>query len=174
MLFLMLMLPFQINQLPLKVTIHKDRMESLNLPPFEMKISEQGGKKYIWDPIRKKPVPFTPEEHVRQAFVSYLVGYKGVPLSHIANEQAIELNGMSRRCDSVIYDRTGAPKVIVEYKAPSVNLTAKVFEQVARYNLVLKVEYLIVSNGLRHYCLRTDYVNHSFSFLSDIPSYDMI
>ena len=146
-------------------------IDNLNLPPFEPKISEQGGKSVIWDPIRRIWVPLTPEEKVRQAFVSYLINYKGYPLSHIANEQAIDLNGMSRRCDSVIYDKTGQPKVIVEYKAPTVNITQKVFDQIARYNLVLHVDYLIVSNGLIHYCIKMEYPTGKFTFLQDIPSY---
>lgn len=146
-------------------------IDNLNLPPFEPKISEQGGKSAIWDPIRRIWVPLTPEEKVRQAFVSYLINYKGYPLSHIANEQAIDLNGMSRRCDSVIYDKTGQPKVIVEYKAPTVNITQKVFDQIARYNLVLHVDYLIVSNGLKHYCIKMEYPTGKSTFLQDIPSY---
>jgi len=115
--------------------------------------------------------PFTPEEHVRQAFVSYLSNYKGYPLSHIANEQAIQLNGMSRRCDSVVYDKAGQPKVIVEYKRPSVKLTQKVFDQISRYNLVLHVDYLIITNGLKHYCVRMDYNAGKYTFLQDIPTY---
>lgn len=149
-------------------------IQNLNLPPFEPKISERDDKKSIWDPVRKLWTTFTPEENVRQSFVSYLVNYKGYPISHIANEQGIELNGMSRRCDSVIYDKTGQPKVIVEYKAPTVTLTQKVFDQIARYNLVLHVDYLIVSNGLKHYCVKMDYEHHSYSFLGDIPVYQDI
>ena len=149
-------------------------IDNLNLPPFEPKISEQGEKTTIWDPIRKLWTPLTPEEQVRQAFVSYLVNYKGFPQSHIANEQAIELNGMSRRCDTVIYDKAGKPKVIIEYKAPSVTISQKVFDQIARYNLVLHVDYLIVSNGLKHYCIKTEYPTGKYSFLQDIPNYDSI
>ena len=145
--------------------------DNLNLPPFELKISEQDGKTSVWDPVRKVWTAFTPEERVRQAFVSYLINYKDFPASHIANEQAIELNGMSRRCDSVIYDKTGQPKVIVEYKAPTVTLSQKVFDQISRYNLVLHVDYLIITNGLKHYCVKMDYSVGKFSFLQDIPRY---
>jgi len=151
--------------------VYKDMTEFLNLPPCELKISEQAGKKVVWDPVRKIWTAFTPEENVRQSFVSYLVNYKGYPISHIANEQAVELNGMSRRCDSVIYDKTGNPKVIIEYKAPSVTLSQKVFDQIARYNLVLHVDYLIVSNGIKHYCVRMDYNSGKYTFLQDIPKY---
>ena len=146
-------------------------IHNLNLPPFEPKISEQAGKTVVWDPVRKLWTPLTPEEQVRQAFVSYLINYKGYPASHIANEQAIELNTMSRRCDTVIYDKAGTPKVIVEYKRPMVAITQKVFDQIARYNLVLHVDYLIVSNGLKHYCVRMDYNAGKYTFLQDIPQY---
>ena len=145
--------------------------DNLNLPPFGLKISERAGKTIVWDPIRKVWTAFTPEENVRQAFVSYLVNHKGYPASHIANEQAIELNGMSRRCDSVIYDKAGAPKVIVEYKRPTVAITNKVFAQIARYNIVLHVDYLIVSNGLKHYCIKMEYPAGKYIFLQDIPNY---
>lgn len=143
----------------------------LNLPPFEPKISEQAGKIVIWDPIRKIWTAFTPEENVRQAFVSYLVNHKGYPASHISNEQSIELNGMSRRCDSVIYDKAGTPKIIVEYKSPTVCITQKVFDQIASYNLVLHVDYLIVSNGLKHYCIKMNYETGTYTFQKDIPVY---
>lgn len=146
-------------------------IDNLNLPPFEAKISEQAGKFMIWDPVRKFWTALTPEENVRQTFVAYLVNHKGYPISHIANEQGIELNGMSRRCDSVVYDKTGQPKVIIEYKAPTVTISQKVFDQIARYNLVLHVDYLIVSNGLKHYCVRMDYNAGKYAFLQDIPSY---
>lgn len=145
--------------------------DNLNLPPFEPKISEQAGKPEIWDSVRKLWTPLTPEEHVRQAFVAYLVNYKNYPISHIANEQAISLNSMSRRCDSVVYDKAGQPKVIVEYKRPTVAITQKVFDQIARYNLVLHVDYLIVSNGLKHYCVKMEYPTGKYTFLQDIPNY---
>lgn len=145
--------------------------DNLKLPPFELKISEQDGKTVVWDPVRKRWTAFTPEENVRQGFVSYLVNHKGYPISHIANEQAIELNGMGRRCDSVIYDKAGQPKVIVEYKRPTVTISQKVFDQIARYNLVLHVDYLIVSNGLKHYCVKMEYPAGKYVFLQDIPSY---
>lgn len=145
--------------------------DNLNLPPFEAKISEQAGKFAIWDPVRKFWTALTPEENVRQTFVAYLVNHKGYPISHIANEQGIELNGMSRRCDSVVYDKTGQPKVIIEYKAPTITISQKVFNQIARYNLVLHVDYLIVSNGLKHYCVKMDYDAGKYTFLQEIPPY---
>ena len=92
----------------------------------------------------------------------------------MANEVQLKLNGMSRRCDTVVYDRSLHPRVIIEYKAPTVNVTQKVFDQICRYNMVLQVDYLIVSNGLSHYCCKLDYPTRSYSFLKEIPTYESL
>jgi hypothetical protein len=147
-------------------------MFELNLPPFDVKISSEGEKKRIFDVIRRRYVALTPEEWVRQHFVHFLAAEKGYPLTLMANEVQLKLNGMSRRCDTVVYDRTLTPRVIVEYKAPSVEITQKVFDQISRYNRVLRVDYLIVSNGLTHYCCRIDYASQGYTFLPDIPTYE--
>lgn len=146
-------------------------MLSLNLPPYATKITVRDGKNAIWDVIRRKYVALTPEEWVRQHFVHFLVDHKGYPQALMANEVAISLNGMSRRCDTVLYNRTLTPRMIIEYKAPHIPITQKVFDQICRYNLVFRVDYLIVSNGLSHYCCRMDYEHQSYRFLADIPEY---
>lgn len=146
-------------------------MLSLNLPPCATKIAVRDGKNTIWDIIRRKYVALTPEEWVRQHFVHFLVEHKGYPASLLANEVALTLNGTSRRCDTVLYDRTLSPRMIIEYKAPHIPITQKVFDQICRYNLVFRVDYLIVSNGLSHYCCRMDYAHQSYQFLQDVPSY---
>ena len=92
----------------------------------------------------------------------------------MANEVQLKLNGMSRRCDTVIYDRTLKPRVIVEYKAPTVNITQRTFEQICRYNMVLQVDYLIVSNGMTHYCCKVDYLNRSYKFIGKVPEYQEV
>ena len=147
-------------------------MFSLNLPSFVPKISEKNGKHLILDPIRKKYVTLTPEEWVRQHFVNYLITEKGYPTELRANEFSIVLNGTNKRCDTVAYNRFLEPLVIVEYKAPHINITNTVFDQIARYNMVLRVEYLIVSNGLNHYCCKIDYNNRTYTFLEGIPAYN--
>ncbi|MCQ2066161.1 MAG: type I restriction enzyme HsdR N-terminal domain-containing protein [Bacteroidaceae bacterium] len=146
-------------------------MLELNLPTCQLKFADEGGRVTVWDQVRMKYVAFTPEENVRQHFVSYLISAKGYPATHLMNEVSLNLNGLSRRCDTVAYDRQLTPKVIVEYKAPTVQITKQVFEQISRYNLVLKVDYLIVSNGIRHYCVKMDYENGTYSFMTDMPSY---
>ena len=146
-------------------------MSELNLPPFDKKITKKDDKPFIFDIIRRQYVALTPEEWVRQHFVHFLINCKGYPQSLMANEVQLKLNGMSRRCDTVIYDRSLRPRVIVEYKAPTVNITQKVFDQICRYNMVLQVDYLIVSNGLAHYCCKVDYATRSYQFLSEVPEY---
>lgn len=135
---------------------------------------EQDGKPQILDPLRKCYVALTPEEWVRQHFVNYLCTSKAFPAALMANEVQIALNGMKRRCDTVVYDKELRPRVIVEYKAPTVKITKDVFAQISRYNLTLKVDYLIVSNGLKHYCCRMDYERNSYTFLQEIPGYSTI
>ena len=149
-------------------------MLRLNLPSYETKITEKEGKTQIYDVLRKCHVALTPEEWVRQHFVHFLIDHKGYPATLMGNEVAITLNGMKRRCDTVVYDKALKPRMIVEYKAPSVKITKEVFAQISRYNLILKVDYLIVSNGLQHYCCKMDYANNTFTFLQEIPEYDNV
>lgn len=147
-------------------------MLNLNLPPFDIKVKKIDGRLSVFDKVRRKYVALTPEEWVRQHFINYLVFEKGYPESLIANEIQINLNQQKKRCDTVVYDRDAIPLVIIEYKAPEVGITQNVFDQIVQYNIVLKVRYLIVSNGLNHYCCKVDYENHTFAYLPDIPSYD--
>lgn len=149
-------------------------MKELNLPPFDSKLVHKEGKPYIFDIVRRQYVALTPEEWVRQHFVNFLISAKGFPRSLMANEVQLLLNGMSRRCDTVVYDRLLHPRVIVEYKAPTVNISQQVFDQISRYNMVLQVDYLIVSNGLVHYCCKMDYSTNTYTFLSEIPDYTMV
>ena len=149
-------------------------MLRLNLPSYETKITESNGKRQIFDTLRRCYVALTPEEWVRQHFVNFILGHKGYPATLMGNEVAITLNGMKRRCDTVVYDRALKPRMIIEYKAPTVKITKEVFAQISRYNLILKVDYLIVSNGLQHYCCKMDYANNTFTFLQEIPEYNKV
>lgn len=149
-------------------------MLALNLPAYDTKITTNDGKRQIFDTLRRCYVTLTPEEWVRQHFVHYLLDHKGYPASLMGNEVSITLNGMHRRCDTVVYDKALQPRAIIEYKAPTVKITKEVFAQISRYNLILKVDYLIVSNGLQHYCCKMDYASNTFTFLQEIPGYDKI
>lgn len=147
---------------------------NLNLPSYEFQVLKNGDDISIYDRLRKKFVALTPEENVRQHFVEYLIRERLFPAGLMNNEIAIMQNGIKRRCDTVIFDRTGEPLMIVEYKAPHVKITQEVFNQIYRYNLVLRVKYLVVTNGRVNYCCKIDYEARSCQFLSDIPMYDSL
>ena len=144
-------------------------MVSLNLPPFAVRLREVDGQQQVFDFLRRRYVALTPEEWVRQHFVHFLVEHKGYPKGLLANEVELRVGEKRLRCDSVVYGRDLKPRMIVEYKAPDITLTQRVFDQIAIYNMLLHVDYLVVSNGLQHYCCRMDYESHSCRFLSDIP-----
>ncbi len=148
-------------------------MLPLNLPHYEFSITQSVPPK-IFDFIRKKSVALTPEEWVRQNFLKFLVEEKKYPSSLIFLEQTLKVYKMQKRCDAVVYDKKGAPQMIIEFKSPDVALNQKVFDQIARYNITLHVNYLIVSNGLKHFCCLIDSANRSYRFLDDIPEYSAL
>ena len=132
------------------------------------------GKPRIFDVLRRRFVAVTPEEWVRQHFIHYLIDHKGYPQALLANEISLTLNGMWRRCDSVLYTADMQPRMIMEYKAPTVAITQEVFNQICAYNAVLRVPYLTVSNGLTHYFCHIDYDTNTTTFLPDIPEYSQL
>ena len=129
---------------------------------------------FIYDIVRKSWLVLTPEEWVRQHFVNYLITEKGYPKELIANEISIVLNGTNKRCDTVAYNRFLAPVFIAEYKSPTVAIKQSVIDQIIRYNMVLKVRYLVVSNGMQHFCCRIDFETGNYTYLNEIPVYDSI
>lgn len=141
----------------------------LNLPSVDLRLKMDGRLLKVFDPIRKKYVALTPEEYVRQHFTAWMIDCLGYPASLMNNEVPLNLNSTSRRCDTVVFRSDGSPAVVVEYKAPTVTITQSVFDQIARYNMVLRSRYLIVSNGMRHFCCEMDYENDSYRFINHIP-----
>ena len=148
-------------------------MPDLNLPASSLKIRKQNNKAFVLDRLRKQYVRFTPEEYVRQNFINYLIDYKKYPEGLLANEVCIELGNVNRRCDTVLYDKSITAQMIIEFKAPTVAITQKTFDQIARYNMVLQVPWLIVTNGLNHYCCCINQ-DGGYSFVKDIPEYDQL
>lgn len=146
----------------------------LNIPYKSLNVKEENGILKVWDPQRKKFVALTPEEYVRQHFTSWLRDEFHYPSSLMANEIGIVFNGMKKRCDTVVFDREGKPLVIVEFKAPDVRITQDTFDQIVRYNMTLHARYLIVSNGLNHFCCVMDYAHDTYHFIPSIPDYNEI
>lgn len=126
----------------------------------------------IFDNLRKKYLVLTPEEWVRQHFVHYLISEKKYPISLIAIEKQLTLNTRKKRTDILVFNQIGTPELIVECKAPSVKITQDTFDQIARYNLKLNANYLIVTNGLTHFYCKMDFKNKTYIFLRDIPAYN--
>lgn len=144
----------------------------LNLPTYSFRIKQQLGKLRIYDEIRKKYLVLTPEEWVRQNFVRFLIEEKGFPAQLMALESGLTLNRNQFRADLLVYNRMAQPLLVVEFKAPSVKITQDAFDQVTRYNMKFKVPYLIVSNGLDHYCCVVDFDAGTYSFLKEVPAFD--
>ncbi len=146
----------------------------LNLPPYDIRLQEQNGQRTIFDSLRRKYVALTPEEWVRQHFVHYLIGQKGYPKGLLANEVELRVGEKRLRCDTLLYNKELQPQMIIEYKAPDITLTQRVFDQISVYNMLLHVDYLVVSNGLTHYCCRMNYGQQRYEFLKEIPAYDQL
>ena len=108
---------------------------------------------------------------MRQHFVHFLVEHKGYPKGLLANEVELKIGEKRLRCDTILYNKEALPRMIIEYKAPTIQLQQKTFDQISAYNLLLKVDYLIVSNGMQHYCCQMDYSQHTYRFLTEIPDY---
>ena len=146
-------------------------MNGLNLPPYAIRVREKDGRRQIFDFLRRKYVALTPEEWVRQHFVHFLVEHKGYPKGLLQNEMELRVGEKRLRCDTVVYDRQMRPLMIVEYKAPDVELTERVVEQVMAYNSLLQVDYVAISNGRQHFCWRLDYEKREYSQVANIPDY---
>lgn len=149
-------------------------MVQLNLPPYQIRVKETGGRKQVFDILRRKYVALTPEEWVRQHFIHYLIEHKNYPASLLVNEVPLQIGEKRMRADSVLYDNQLHPRIIIEYKAPNITLTQKVFDQITVYNLLLHVDYLIVSNGMTTYICKMDYEKQTYKFLETIPNYENI
>jgi hypothetical protein len=148
-----------------------DLLLPLNLPPYPFKITDEHGQLTLFDEIRKRNIIITPEEWVRQHFVQYLIRQKKYPKTLIKLEGGHKLHGMPKRSDIVVFNLKGEKILLVECKAPSVPIDQKTFDQVARYNMVHKVNLLAVTNGLQHYYCSIDFENRDYKFIEELPLY---
>ncbi len=149
-------------------------MQKLNLPEYSFKTQNREGKQYIFDSLRKKYVRLTPEEWVRQNFVQFLISEKKFATALMAVEAGVKINNNPQRADLVVFDRSGNPVLVVEFKAPEVKISQQTFDQIVRYNMQLKVRFLIVSNGIQHYCCTIDYSENTYAFMPEIPAFEEI
>ena len=146
-------------------------LQSLNFRSYSFRLKSTENKTLIFDVIRKKFVSLQPEEWVRQHVLHFLLEDKKYPAGWVQVEKTIPLNRMKRRFDIVVYNPDGSIKILVECKAPEQAIRQETFDQIARYNQVLRAEYLIVTNGLDHYFFTVDAQKENYVFLSDIPDF---
>ena len=146
-------------------------MKKLNFPVYSFRFKNSENKVAIFDEIRKKFILLTPEEWVRQHTLHYLLQDNKYPKSYINVEKLIKINTLNKRYDIVVFQPNGSIFLLIECKAPEVAITQKTFDQIARYNLVLKSTFLMVTNGMDHYYCKMDLQNQRYSFLETLPEY---
>ena len=146
-------------------------MQKLNFPEYSFRFKNSENKVLIFDEIRKKFVVLTPEEWVRQHVIKFLLQQKKYPKSYINVEKNIKINGLSKRYDVVVFNPDGSIFLLVECKAPEVSITQNVFDQIARYNLKLNAQHLMVTNGLNNYFCQMDFLNEKYIFLKELPNH---
>ena len=146
-------------------------MQKLNFPTYTFRFKNSENKVSIFDEIRKKFVILTPEEWVRQNVVRFLLEEKKYPKSYINVEKVIKINSLTKRYDIVVFQPNGKLFLLVECKAPEIHISQNTFDQIARYNMVLESEYLMVTNGLNHYFCQMDFENEKYQFQNDLPNF---
>ena len=149
-------------------------MQELNFPKFEYRFKSTENKVSIFDVIRKKFIILQPEEWVRQHCIHYLMNVKKFPLSLINVEKELIINGLKKRYDIVVYNSDGSIHLIVECKSYKVEINQNTFDQIARYNLTLDANYLMVTNGINHYYCQMNMQEERYAFLRDIPEYSRV
>ena len=147
-------------------------MEKHNFHDFDFSFKSKENKTYIFDPIRKKWLVLNPEEWVRQHCIQFLLKTKNVPLGFIQVEKKLNVNNTEKRYDLVVFKPDLSIDLLVECKSPKVKITQKTFDQIARYNLVLKSDYLMLTNGLNHFFCKMDFEKREYLFLPDLPNYN--
>ncbi len=148
-------------------------MEKLNLPSYDFKITrKQNSKLMIFDPYRKINIQLTPEEWVRQHILKYLIEERGFPPSLISVESGIRVNRFLRRYDALVYSRNRQPLLLIECKAPAVKISQKTFDQIVLYNRSIKAMYLLITNGMNHFCCKLNELENKFDFIENIPHFD--
>jgi hypothetical protein len=146
-------------------------MQQLNFPKYSYRFKNSENKVSIFDEIRKKFILLTPEEWVRQHVIRFLIDEKKYPKSYINVEKIVKINGMHKRYDLVVFNKDGSIFLLIECKAPEITIDQTTFDQIARYNMILKANYLMVTNGLNHYFCKMDFKKEQYLFLKELPEF---
>jgi hypothetical protein len=146
-------------------------MQKLNFYSYSFRFKNSENKVSIFDEIRKKFIILTPEEWVRQHVIQFLLEEKKYPISHINVEKILKVNGLRKRYDVVVYNPDGSIYILIECKAPAIKIAQATFDQIARYNMTMNAQFLMVTNGLNHYFCQMDFENEKYQFLAELPNY---
>lgn len=147
-------------------------MQKLNFQLYNFRFKNNENKVSIFDEIRKKFIILTPEEWVRQHVVQFLLEEKKYPKSLINVEKVLKINGLRKRYDVVVFNSDGSIFILIECKAPEIKVAQATFDQIARYNMTMNAQFLMVTNGLNHYFCQMDYENEKYTFLENLPNYN--
>lgn len=149
-------------------------MKQLQFPNYSFRFKNSENKVAIFDEIRKKFIINTPEEWVRQHVIQFLLIDKNYPKSHINVEKLLKINDLNKRYDVVVYNPNGSILILIECKAPEIKISQSTFDQIAKYNMTLKAQYLMITNGLNHYFYKMNYTSEKFDFQDDLPEYQTL
>jgi hypothetical protein len=147
-------------------------MQTLNFSSYNFRFKNSENKVAIFDEIRKKFIILTPEEWVRQHVVQFLLQEKKYPKSHINVEKLLKINDLKKRYDVVVFNADGSIRILIECKAPEIKIAQNTFDQIARYNLTLRAEFLMVTNGHNHYFCQMDFENEKYQFMKELPHFE--
>ena len=148
-------------------------MYKLNFPLYQIPLKNKENKTLVFDSIRKKWLKLVPEEWVRLNCIEFLINEKKISRSLISVEKEFKLNNLKKRFDIVVFNKKGEIYLLVECKAPNVKISQSVFNQITKYNLVLKKKFLMISNGINHYFFTMNFESQKIEFLKELPSYDL-
>lgn len=148
-------------------------MYKLNFPLYQIPLKNKENKTLVFDSIRKKWLKLVPEEWVRLNCIEFLINEKKISRSLISVEKEFKLNNLKKRFDIVVFNKKGEIYLLVECKAPNVKISQSVFNQITKYNLVLKSKFLMISNGINHYFFTMNFESQKIEFLKELPSYDI-
>ncbi len=146
-------------------------MQKLNFPAYTFRFKNSENKAAIFDEIRKKFIILTPEEWVRQHVVQFFLQEKKYPKSYINVEKVLKINNLNKRYDLVVFNPDGSVFILVECKAPGIIISQNTFDQIARYNMTLNAQYLMVTNGHNHYFCQMDYKQECYHFMPELPDF---
>ncbi|QNF35442.1 type I restriction enzyme HsdR N-terminal domain-containing protein [Adhaeribacter swui] len=149
-------------------------MEELNLPAYAVQVKQADDNFYIFDFIRRKYLVLTPEEWVRQHFIHYLVQHLQYPKGLISPERGLKYNTLNKRTDICVFDTAGQVSMLVECKATSIKITETTIRQATTYNQNIRAKYVVLTNGLEHYCWQVDFKNNTVFPLASIPVYQQV